>query len=181
MNDVSKEFCVLDPKSGDLICMNCALKRDVDEIKLRELFNQLYAVRIDSSYCFGKKREFGKGKNIVSLRDELIKMINAPKNLSFEGIYRLFENNEQRQSLKLASIINQFMDLFSFSVSERYTNDYMVAVEKILHSNSSEFFKENPSFECKYKNAYYNTQMMVLSKFPLSYVISGVEDKKYFK
>lgn len=181
MNSLPKQFCVFDPKSNDLVCMNCSLKSDVDYVKLKELFDQLYAVKMDSSYCFGGKSEFGEGKNIVSLRDELTKMIKNSESLSFEGIYRLFESDEQRQNLKLASIIFQFMNLFSFDVLERYTSDYMLAVQKLLNSKSSNFFKANPTFGNQYRNAYYNTQMMMLSNFPLYCIMPEVREKKYYK
>lgn len=181
MSSESKKFCVFDPKSNDLICMECSIKNSVDQIKLKEFFDQLYAVRMDSSYCYGGKKEFRKGENIVSLRDEFKKMIDDPETLNFEGIYHLFDGDEQRQSIKLAHIISQFMSLFSFQVLERYTSNYMLPVVEALGSSCSDFLKENFTFSVQCRDAYYNTKMMVLSNFPLGYIIPKEENKKYYK
>lgn len=174
MSNKSKQFCVFDPKSNDFVCLSCSLRSDINQVKWKEFFDQLYAVRMDSSYCFKGKSEFGEGNNIVSLKNELIQMLKDPDSLSFERIYHLFDTDEQRQSLKLASIIHQFIDLFTFDVLERYTSREFSIMEKALFF--SNFSEKSPVFERQHKSVYYNTRMILFSGYPLNRIISQKKD-----
>lgn len=163
---MKKEFCCFDTEKGDFLQFEFTLKKEIDERKVGEFLNQFYAVRMDGTYS--TTSEFGRDNNIVNLKEEFMKLLKEnPKGemdiLSFESIYSLFDTDQQRKNLKLAALIQQFMNMFTISLVYRYPQRVFLELEKI--ADTRRFVEESPRFEQERRSSYFNTKMMMLAQY----------------
>lgn len=163
---MKKEFCCFDTEKGDFLQFEFTLKEEIDERKVVEFFNQFYAVKMDGTYA--TTSEFGRDNNIVNLKEEFMKLLKWNQQdeidiLNFESIYSLFDTDQQRKNLKLASLIQQFMNMFTISLVCRYPQSTFLELEKIADTRI--FDEESPRFEQERRSSYFNTKMMMLIQY----------------
>lgn len=153
-----KEFCYFDLETGDYVKLNCSLKDDVKEDDLAVFYNQLYSMKLDTTS--EKKTNVDKSKNTGDLKICFFNMINSDE-LSFEGIYNLFESDTQRKSPRLAVAVESFLGMFEFEEDSRYSSEVFSVM--LRNADSRMFSEDSPEFERHLRSSEYNTKMLMLT------------------
>lgn len=155
INRNEKKFSYMD-ENGDLVILNATLNED-NYLNLEKLNNELYTPRMEGSYS--SSSEFGEEHSAHGLKECFASMLESNV-LSMEGLYNLFDTDEQRVNPALVSRIQEFMSMFTFQKDRTYSKKVF---DTMIRVNASSRLEKSPVFEEEVAMARYNTLMMGLT------------------
>ncbi len=154
-----KELAYIDNDTGTYIEKSFKLKSQITEEKLREFFNKIYSMRLDSGYS----RSFGENHNTSDLARCFAEILSSNSVINLYKLFSIINDEEAEFPLPIMYAIKEFFSMFETTQEQEFGRE---AYDTMLRQSATNplFRGKDSSFDKKQQMIAKNTQAMRLAR-----------------